>query len=224
MAVVGPAPTVFVSHATEDREVASRIAEGLTRRGVVARLAMRDMPGGATYAAWIAEQIASCDAFVIVLSTDSLASKHVAREMNLAVDSERPVVPIATDRALLADGALAPEWRYWLGTVQVVPLDPGLTALDHVIRVVPQPTAVPSQNPVPTAPAPPSPRSAVSSSVRSLLIRAGLKGLTVSQIRREARRLGVPQGDIAAALEDLREAKLISFQGAPEDDVVVRLT
>lgn len=91
---------VFVSHASEDREVAAALVRALEARGSRCWVAWRDLPPGAGAAA-IVEAIGSSQAAVLILSSAANSSPQLVREFEraaaagiaLAVLRAEPVEP-----------------------------------------------------------------------------------------------------------------------------------
>jgi N-acetylneuraminic acid mutarotase len=90
---------VFVSHAKEDQDAASRVCEMLEADGVGCWLASRDATPGKDGAAEILEAIGSSDLVLLVFSAAANDSADVLREMEGTVASGRPVLPVRLDDA-----------------------------------------------------------------------------------------------------------------------------
>jgi TIR domain len=106
---------VFISYATEDREVAEKVCGALEAGGVECWVAPRDVPFGAVYEEAIIDGIASSRLVVLVLSSNSNASPHVKREIQnaCAEDSGKQIVPLRID-----DIEYNKALRYYLGSTQ----------------------------------------------------------------------------------------------------------
>lgn len=79
---------VFISYESSDRPVAERVAERLEARGIVCWIAPRDARPGDEWMARITEAIHTCRVLVLVFSGRTNCSKHVIRELALAIDCE----------------------------------------------------------------------------------------------------------------------------------------
>jgi TolB-like protein/Tfp pilus assembly protein PilF len=88
---------VFISHAAADRAAAEAIRAALEAQGLSCWIAPRDIPPGAEWAAAIMAGIAEVRVVVLVHSAASSASQMVLREVNVAVDSRTPVIPVRID-------------------------------------------------------------------------------------------------------------------------------
>ena len=90
---------VFVSHATEDHDAASRVCEMLEADGIGCWLASRDAIASEDREAEILEAIRSSDLVLLVFSASANASPGVLHEIERAVAYERPVLPVRVDDA-----------------------------------------------------------------------------------------------------------------------------
>lgn len=223
---------VFLSHSSRDRSDAQAIADGLESRGVGVWLATRQIASGESYAAAIAKGIAETSEFVVLISESALESPHVPREMNLAIEERKAIHPITLSSEFLDPRSLPDEWRYWLGTVQVSVLADLGPSLDGLARLLaPERTEGPEQIETvafknrPDARTGGSHRVGVESTqaIRSLLIHAGLQGLTYAEVCSRARRLHISEESVESAVLSLSEAHLISFEGELANDTTIRL-
>ena len=104
---------VFVSFATENRSTAESALHALESNGYSCWVSWRDIPEGAPYAAAIVEGIRTARALLILLTPDSRASPHVLREVECAVNANRPILTVQMAGCLPGE-ALA----YYLGPTQ----------------------------------------------------------------------------------------------------------
>src|SRR5208282_5367279 len=102
---------VFISHSATDREAAEAIRAALEAQHLSCWIAPRDIPPGAEWAAAIMAGIAEARVVVLVHSAASSASQMVLREVNVAVDSRTPVIPVRIDATLPQDGM-----QFYLGS------------------------------------------------------------------------------------------------------------
>src|SRR5215467_4454363 len=76
---------IFVSHASEDRSEADRLAISLRARGHHVFLDSDDLPPGGDYQSRIERALAKCDLFCFLISTHSIAPKRFTlSEVNIA--------------------------------------------------------------------------------------------------------------------------------------------
>jgi tetratricopeptide (TPR) repeat protein len=85
---------VFISHAAEDRELADTICAHLEEEGIACWVAPRNVPLGSVYAEAIVDPIDRCSILLLVLSPLANESRHVHREVELAVSRDRLIVPL----------------------------------------------------------------------------------------------------------------------------------
>jgi len=86
---------VFISHATtEDGDLANWIADALDRLHIRAFVYERYKRGGQNRFEVIKEMIKACPYFLVMLTTDSIASQWVNQEIGYAVGVGREPIPI----------------------------------------------------------------------------------------------------------------------------------
>lgn len=126
----------FVSHASEDGQAAVNVVIELQNQGVDTWLATRDIQVGENYAAQIHDAIVKSSHLIVLLSTESITSVHVQREVNLALDQGKSLLPVVVSQDPGFMATLPPEWRYWLGVVQVVPYSGAANAVEVLLRSI----------------------------------------------------------------------------------------
>jgi TolB-like protein len=109
---------VFVSYASHDAVVANAVVLALERGQVTCWIAPRDVVPGALYADGIIRAITGSKVFVLVLSQNAIASKHVGKEVERASSKGRPIVTLRTDSAPLARAL-----EYFLSESQWIDVD-----------------------------------------------------------------------------------------------------
>lgn len=127
---------LFISHASEDGPAAAAIMAELHSQGVDTWLATRDIQVGENYAARIHDAIVESSHVVVLLSPASIASVHVQREVNLALDEGKALLPVVVSQDATLMSALPAQWKYWLGVVQVVPYSGTGKAVDVLLRSI----------------------------------------------------------------------------------------
>lgn len=105
-------PRVFVSHASQDAEVAARTTALIDRAGLRAWTAVRDVPAGADHGEVVPRAIASSDAMLLLLSSDALTSPWVLRDAAELVAGLFRAGSEEDARALAADFRLTREERW----------------------------------------------------------------------------------------------------------------
>lgn len=104
---------VFLSHASEDHNVALAVCGALEASGLRCWLAPRDIPPSASWAAAIVDAVRQCRMTLVLLSANSLASRQVVREVELADTEKHPLLGVRIDSAQLTG-----ELSYFLLNVQ----------------------------------------------------------------------------------------------------------
>jgi formylglycine-generating enzyme required for sulfatase activity len=115
-------PSVFISHASEDKEAADTVCRALEKAGFVCWIAPRDIGGGANYPATIVEAVNSAGAVVLILSAHAVASPHVLTEVGQAFDGRKPIIPFRLTPVELSAGL-----DYYLSLTQWLDAFEGIT-------------------------------------------------------------------------------------------------
>src|ERR1700676_2117073 len=92
---------VFISYASQDVAIANAVVEALEKQGIRCWIAPRDVTPGALYADGIIRAINDSKVLVLFLSTSSVASKHVGKEVERASSKGRPIITFKVDAAPL---------------------------------------------------------------------------------------------------------------------------
>jgi hypothetical protein len=97
-----PAPDLFlfVSHVSEDHATAMEIVNELERRGVPCWIAPRNIHPGRPFDDEIAEAIDGCRAMLLVFSDRCNESEYIPREVTVAGDAGKLVIPFRIEEAL----------------------------------------------------------------------------------------------------------------------------
>ena len=147
---------VFLSYSRVDRARAEGIARLLAGNGVAVWIDQVDIPGGTSWTGEIVRGIRTCVVFVVLCSKAAMASSNVQRELQLALDHQRPILPLVLERAEIPD-AIA----YGLAGVQQVHvgerserdwLPEALRALAVLGAVAPSPAAMATVPNIPVTP------------------------------------------------------------------------
>lgn len=91
------------------------LAERLRTRGIEVWIDQNDIGAAASWSKEIVRAIDDCKAFVVLISSNSLASKNVAREVGVASEAGKPMLPVALEDIKLSD-----DLRYHLSGIQRV--------------------------------------------------------------------------------------------------------
>jgi hypothetical protein len=121
---------IFISYSIKDAEVADRIHQKLVKEGLDVWVDREDLQGGDLWRRQIVEAIASCSAFVIILSPDSVRSNNTRKELDIAEGKNRRIIPVMISKINIPS-----EMEYQLAGVQVIDLSSNLEAgLDRLIE------------------------------------------------------------------------------------------
>lgn len=108
----------FISYARKDSALADRIVDFLTDKGIKCWIDRKDSIAGLDYAASIVKAIKKSDIFILLISEWSVKSKYVLSELNTAVSSDIPIIPVNIGCVALTDAM-----EYYLGRTQWLNID-----------------------------------------------------------------------------------------------------
>ncbi len=108
-------PKVFLSYSHEDRDIATRIAEGLRVVGIEAWLDKWEiLPGDSLIQKIFEEGLAGVDVFVIILSDNSVQSRWVKQELDVAlikrIEGISRVIPLKLGDVAIPDPLRTLRW------------------------------------------------------------------------------------------------------------------
>ena len=104
---------VFISHASQDSEVAVAVCDALEAHGMPCWIAPRDITPGKEYAHALYDAIVECRALLLVLSANAVASGQVRREIEQAARDGDPIIPFRID-----DCEPGPALEFHIGRVE----------------------------------------------------------------------------------------------------------
>ena len=150
---------VFVSHSSDNRELAQELASFLEARGARIWIAPRDVRPGMDYSEQLQAAIENCAAFVVLVTEMANKSPYVRAETEMAFSNNKPIFPVRiTDIQPAAGLAFFLKIRHWTDAFGPSKSD----NLDRLAREV-QALSAPAEAPTPppaVAPAPPPPPAA----------------------------------------------------------------
>ncbi|HET6513111.1 MAG TPA: TIR domain-containing protein, partial [Candidatus Kapabacteria bacterium] len=111
-------PDIFISYSRKDSEQALQLAERLQGEGMSVWIDQRGIEAAKSWSAEIVDAIEGCKAFVILLSSNSMQSENVAKELSIAYENKCRLLPV-----VIEDVPLAREFKYPLAGVQRVALN-----------------------------------------------------------------------------------------------------
>ncbi len=91
-------PILFVSHPSSKADTALHIERALNARGVRCWMAPRDVEPGEQWDVAIRKAISTTDAMLLLFCGDSERSRQVKRELILADQSHKPIIPMRLER------------------------------------------------------------------------------------------------------------------------------
>jgi|GEM_PF-663488 len=108
-------PDIFISYSRRDKAFVERLSAALTARGKDAWVDWEDIPASAEWLREIQDGIDSTDAFLLVLSPDSVRSEVCAQELDHAIERRKRILPILhreVDPKTVRPEAAAINWVY----------------------------------------------------------------------------------------------------------------
>jgi hypothetical protein len=102
---------LFVSHASEDHEIALELSRYLEQDGFRTFITSTAMSDAIDRTANLYESVAELRAVIILLTPHSLNDEHVKRETNLAIENGIPIYPVNLSGEDQLKTLLTPEWR-----------------------------------------------------------------------------------------------------------------
>ena len=165
---------IFVSYASQDRDVAFRIVAYLEQNGIRCWVAPRDVPPGMEYGEAIIQGIAQSRALVLILSDQSNESQFVRKEVERAVSKTKPVLPVRI-REVKPSGSL----EFFISSSQWVdawksPMEQHLLPLVAAIKAMGTPGAATVQSS--TLPAPRRSNAPLIAGIAIAVLLAGAAG------------------------------------------------
>jgi TIR domain len=126
--------TVFISYASQDREIAKTVVENLEQHEVPCWIAPRDVTPGSQYAEEVVHAINDSSALILILSEHAIASLHVGREIERAASKRRRIMALRIDSTVLTR-----SFEYFLSESQwidvaAVGMPAALTRLTQSVR------------------------------------------------------------------------------------------
>lgn len=148
---------IFISYKSEEQKHALWLRSILEAKGYSCWLDTSCIPGGSSYAEKIPTAIEECRIFIILLSQQSQSSIWVRKELDIALNCEKVIMPF-----MLEDCVLAKDFQFYLTNVQRYPayenrlaaLNKMLRDIDAILQESPQAPKQGSSRPQPRTSAP----------------------------------------------------------------------
>lgn len=133
---------VFISHSSEDAEIANEICDSLEANNIKCWLAPRDILPGSDWAEAINNAIENSKAMVLVFSKNSNTSTQVAKELSLAINNKLVVLPFKIDASTpMGSMKYYLSDTHWLDTINGDMKDKIKNLTDVLIPVLPHTTS-----------------------------------------------------------------------------------
>jgi hypothetical protein len=114
---------VFISYSQNDKSIADATVAWLEGKGIRCWIAPRDILPGAEWAASIVEAVRAARLIVLIFSTSARSSRPIEREVGLAANAGKVIIPMRVENVPLGD-----TFEYYLGTFH------GLDAFPHPLE------------------------------------------------------------------------------------------
>lgn len=95
--------TCFICHSSTDAKEAMGLALAMEAKGRKCWISPRNLPAGSDYAHEIVDGIRHCDAFLILLTNQAASSTHIHRELELASELGKRIIPIRVPGVVLGN-------------------------------------------------------------------------------------------------------------------------
>ncbi len=118
---------IFISYSSKDREKAEQLTELLASAGLSVWIDHQGIGAAASWSGEIVDAIENCKAFVILLSPSSVESVNVIKEVALAAEKRKKILPLDLEPV-----ALSRDLQYHLAGIQRSPM----TNIDAIIRAL----------------------------------------------------------------------------------------
>src|SRR5437868_5279554 len=120
-------PDIFISYSRKDAEKAEQLAELLSSAGLSCWIDRQGIDLATNWSGQIVDAIEGCKAFIVLLSLASAKSSHILKEVSLASEQDKKILPLDVEPAELAE-----DLRYHLAGLQRAPV----TNIDAIIRAL----------------------------------------------------------------------------------------
>ncbi len=118
---------IFISYSRQDSEQANQLSELLTSAGLSVWIDRSGIEAATSWSGEITKAITECKVFVVMLSPASVASMNVRKEVSLAGERQKKILPLDLEAVGLPD-----DLAYHLAGIQRAPM----TNIDAVIRAM----------------------------------------------------------------------------------------
>jgi hypothetical protein len=148
---------LFISYSSLDQDFVNRLLPSLNAAGYETWVDREAIHGGTMWRRQIVEGITGADAVLLLLSPNSVTSDNVRKELDIADEAKKPLLPIEAVRVVIPK-----EMTYQLAGVQRIDLatnfDRGVTRLLEALRQITEGGAPVSRQPESKAASQPQPQ------------------------------------------------------------------
>jgi len=109
-------PDIFISYSRKDLELALRLVSFLTECGHSVWIDQSDIHAAALWSSEIVRAISGCSAFIVLISKNSVDSRNVVRELALASEKGKHILPIKLEQVEIPEAM-----EYQLAGIQRLP-------------------------------------------------------------------------------------------------------
>jgi adenylate cyclase len=120
-------PDIFISYSSKDREQADLLTELLASAGLSVWIDKSALNAASSWSKEIVQAINECRVFVVLLSPSSLESHNVIKEVSLASEKRKKILPLDLEPVQLTE-----DFEYQLAGIQRAPM----TNIDAIIRAL----------------------------------------------------------------------------------------
>jgi uncharacterized protein YndB with AHSA1/START domain len=124
----------FLSYSRDDADFIEQVRSSAQRHGVEILVDTDNIREGEEWRTRLAEMIAECDSVLVIISErsvsstdkDSAVSHAMTREVNMAADLKKPLLPVLLDSSRMPD-----QFKYALSGVHAIDCRRGMEALER---------------------------------------------------------------------------------------------
>ena len=118
---------IFISYSSKDKEKADQLSELLVSAGLSVWIDQSGIDVATSWSEEIVEAIDSCRAFIVMLSSSSIESHNVIKEVSLASEKRKKILPLDLEPV-----EIPKSMQYALAGIQRAPM----TNIDAIIRAL----------------------------------------------------------------------------------------
>ena len=118
---------IFISYSSKDRAQAEQLTELLASAGLSVWIDKSGIDVATSWSGEIVDAIEGCKAFVVLLSPHSVESVNVVKEVSLAAEQKKKILPLDLEPV-----ELPRDLKYHLAGLQRAPM----TNIDSIIRTI----------------------------------------------------------------------------------------